>query len=361
MSGVLRLLRQWWREGVDYDWMSQAIASHSLLGAAKFAVGSGGVLTLIVNSAALSAPSGPQYHVSPVVVWLLSATALAWLVRWWVFPWPTAGESLALFAACDVIVTAVCMLNPSPVGRTFGLVLLAITGMHLCVFHTPKVVAAHTIWSLATVAAVSAPLVRAGDTAAAAVVVATMAAAIAVPPALQFGYWLFRRDMLSDPLTALLSRRGLEYQASVTFERAEPDPICVMVIDLDRFKSVNDTLGHPAGDQVLIHTAERLRATAPRDSIVARIGGEEFAVVARLPPASAVETADRLRRAIAEPIAEPMAAVSITASIGMAAAVSGPPATLDDLIHRADRAMYRAKQRGGDSVVVANDFSIQSS
>ncbi len=351
MSGVLRLLRTWWREGVDYDWMARAIASHSVLGTARFAVGSGGVLTLVLNAPAMLSESGPRYAVGSAAVWLLAVAALAWLVRWWFLPWPGATESVALFAAGDVVITAVCLLNPSQVARSVGMVLLVVMGMHLCVFHGPKVLAAHTLWSVVSVAAITAPLIRGGELGTAIVVLVTMAAAIGVPPGLQFGYWLFRRDMLSDPLTTLLSRRGLEYQSSVMFDRADPVPICVLVIDLDRFKAVNDTFGHSTGDEVLVHTADRLRAAAPRGSIVSRIGGEEFAIVARTSLAAATETAEHVRRAVAEPLA----AVSVTASIGVAAAASDPacPTSVDDLIRSADGAMYQAKQRGGDTVVIA--------
>ncbi|MFI5778989.1 diguanylate cyclase domain-containing protein [Nocardia sp. NPDC051570] len=351
MSGVQRLLRTWWREGVDYDWMTRATASHSALGAARVSVGSGGILTLVVNAPAMLSASGPQYPVGSAIVWLISALAIAWLVRWWLLPWPGAVESVALFAVGDLVITAACVLSPNQVARSIGLVLLVIMGMHLCVFHSPRVLAGHTIWALLSVVAVAVPLLGDGDDATAAVVIVTMAAAIAVPPGLQFGYWMFRRDMLSDPLTMLLSRRGLEYQSSVLFDRADPVPICVLVIDLDRFKTVNDTFGHSAGDEVLVRTADRLRTAAPRGSIVSRIGGEEFAIVTRTAPAAAAEIAERVRSAVAEP----MDSVSVTASIGVAGATLAPghPAFVDDLIQRADNAMYQAKQRGGDTVTIA--------
>jgi len=103
-----------------------------------------------------------------------------------------------------------------------------------------------------------------------------------------------------DPLTGLRNRRELE-RALTAYGPRSADPATLIYIDLDHFKRLNDTLGHPAGDAALAHVA-RLLETAVRDGdLVARIGGEEFAVwLPRTPLREALEVAERIRRSIAE-------------------------------------------------------------
>ena len=137
-------------------------------------------------------------------------------------------------------------------------------------------------------------------------------------------------------------------------------PFAVMALDLDRFKAVNDTWGHAAGDAVLVEVAQRLRAQLRQVDLLARIGGEEFLVA--LPdtaPEAAQAAAERLCHAISEaPIAlpEPEAqgrAVRITASIGLAPCDPlSDSAPVEALISRADRALLGSKAGGRNQVSV---------
>jgi diguanylate cyclase (GGDEF)-like protein len=158
-----------------------------------------------------------------------------------------------------------------------------------------------------------------------------------------------------DSLTGLLNRRALEERASVEFARSRRDggPVAMLVADLDGFKELNDSLGHPAGDQLLIRIASVLDAETRAVDAVGRIGGDEFAVL--LPGATSTAaraTAERLRLAVK--LSAKQARVGVTLSIGIAVA---PPAahTLDELWQAADRAMYQAKRAGGDRVGVDSD------
>ena len=120
----------------------------------------------------------------------------------------------------------------------------------------------------------------------------------------------------------------------------------VVFVDLDRFKPVNDTLGHDAGDEVLVVTAGRLAGVLRHDDIVGRLGGDEFLVVGRgLDSAgAAVALGERIRAALAEPAALESGPIRLHASIGIATATPGADAA--ELIKRADRAMYLSKQDG---------------
>lgn len=159
-----------------------------------------------------------------------------------------------------------------------------------------------------------------------------------------------RRLALVDPLTSALNRRGLDS----TFHRNE-EP-CVLLVDLDHFKQINDRFGHAVGDRVLRAVAATLGDVARHADDVVRLGGEEFLVVLRgASVAAGARVAERARTAIAAMrlTDEQGGEVSITASIGVAS--KKPDETRDALIARADAAMYRAKAAGRDRVVVDHE------
>ncbi|HLT70889.1 MAG TPA: GGDEF domain-containing protein, partial [Acidimicrobiales bacterium] len=156
-----------------------------------------------------------------------------------------------------------------------------------------------------------------------------------------------RRQATTDPLTRLANRSAFEMRLA----QAE-GPVSVAVLDLDRFKPVNDSYGHEVGDAVLRVVAERLALGVRRGDLAARIGGDEFAVVFAegTDHDDAVRSAARVVAAIEGPIAlEGGRRVSVGASVGVATA----PA--DEVVQRADAALYRAKRdkRAGPTVPVA--------
>jgi diguanylate cyclase (GGDEF)-like protein len=123
--------------------------------------------------------------------------------------------------------------------------------------------------------------------------------------------------------------------------------LAVMFIDLDRFKVINDTLGHPGGDRVLRGMADRLRDVLREGDTASRFGGDEFAVLCEdvRGEQEAIDIAERLGSVLAQPIALGGAEVLVTASVGIAVA-SGLSDNPEALVRRADAAMYRAKDQG---------------
>ena len=117
-------------------------------------------------------------------------------------------------------------------------------------------------------------------------------------------------------------------------------------IDLDKFKQVNDTLGHAAGDEALISTAQAIRAQFRECDVVGRFGGDEFVVFAPcIGREMAEQKAERLVQAGSFLLdAPPDGQIHLTASVGVYMVT--PPETLDDAVRRADEAMYRAKEKG---------------
>ncbi|MBU0928797.1 MAG: GGDEF domain-containing protein, partial [Spirochaetes bacterium] len=157
-----------------------------------------------------------------------------------------------------------------------------------------------------------------------------------------------------DVLTGLLNRHSLNARLELELRRAEEEdlPLSGMMIDIDRFKSINDSFGHLVGDDVLRAVGDALRACLRREDFAGRYGGDEFFVIL---PGSGVEAAlaiaGRIRTAIGDTdVAVAGARISATASIGVAQFEKGD--NLADWVGRADTAMYRAKQLGRDRVEV---------
>jgi diguanylate cyclase (GGDEF)-like protein len=156
-------------------------------------------------------------------------------------------------------------------------------------------------------------------------------------------------DALHDSLTGLGNRELLHREASRALEvmRAHGNGVAVLVLDLDRFKAVNDTLGHAGGDRLLQIVAERLRAQLRPDDVVARLGGDEFVVVLHDIADLAVAriTAVRLLDRVNGQCQIDGTSIDLTASLGVALAPDHG-VDFDALLRRADRAMYVAKAAG---------------
>ncbi len=167
------------------------------------------------------------------------------------------------------------------------------------------------------------------------------------------------RMALHDSLTGLANRSLLADRIAQALVRATQTPagVAVLFIDLDHFKVVNDTLGHEAGDALLVAVAARLSATARGAETVARVGGDEFVVVAEglRDRSEALVLAKRIQEALGQPISLGGVAHRIQASIGVASVGAGEHRPVTDLLAEADLAMYRAKERGRNRVELFHD------
>lgn len=159
-----------------------------------------------------------------------------------------------------------------------------------------------------------------------------------------------------DQLTGALNRRGMDeaFEREATRADRSQTPLCIALLDIDNFKRLNDTLGHQAGDQALIHLSAVIKeALRPSDS-VARYGGEEFVII--LPETSLEEasaTIERLQRELTKKFfMHENDRILVTFSAGVA--MRAPEESQEDMIGRADKAMYQAKKTGKNRVIVAN-------
>ena len=171
----------------------------------------------------------------------------------------------------------------------------------------------------------------------------------------------FERLSLTDPLTQIPNRLYFEQRLADEWSRSfrESESIAFMLIDIDHFKSINDTYGHPFGDQCLVSVAAVLRSNLYRDvDILARYGGEEFVVaLPGIGPADALLVAERLRTAVADLKLEAEGKpVPLTCSIGVATVSPRfAPGHVAAAIDQADRALYAAKGAGRNRVQMAED------
>ena len=161
----------------------------------------------------------------------------------------------------------------------------------------------------------------------------------------------------TDGLTGIKNHRAFQEKLTEEFERCVryQHPLSILLIDVDKFKNYNDDFGHPAGDEVLKRVAAAIREASRNTDFVARYGGEEFVVV--LPDTDAtgaMETGERVRRAIAEQTWERR---DITVSIG-AVSLTQATASAAELVESADRALYLSKERGRNRVTSAESQTL---
>ncbi len=155
----------------------------------------------------------------------------------------------------------------------------------------------------------------------------------------------------TDQLTGVANRSGLMHALKRSFD--EDERRLVAVVDLDRFKIVNDTFGHAVGDEVLGVVADRLRRSTPAGTVVSRSGGDEFVLLIRDPDVTVAELGPILTRVITDPIILGPRLIAISGSVGMARGDNATDVT--DLLQQADFALYEAKQQHGGSWVLADD------
>ena len=159
----------------------------------------------------------------------------------------------------------------------------------------------------------------------------------------------------TDEMTGLANRRSFISEASAQLAEADfaATGLCLFLIDLDHFKAVNDQYGHAAGDETLVHVSAQMRASIPAGALIARLGGEEFAVMLPFESFADIHAhAEALREAVANhPCLVDQDVIHVTISVGIG--IASTKDTVSSLLSRADCALYAAKDEGRNRFSIA--------
>lgn len=352
-------LRRWWRQPDHHEWLSGYLAARGLQRFTQFMVAAIVLALGVVPLLMLWSPSGPQGAVTRILSIIAAATCAIMAVLW-MTQWPTRRQSLVFMMLASTCLAVSCLMQSAPsYGLQMCTAFAALAG-YVAFFHTSRALAFTLVTAFLTATICAVEIGSDWDPVGAASKLLVLAVGLlAVPYSAQVLVHFLGSDALrsdTDPLTELPNRRGFYRSMSVLAAQSmnnRSSVLGVVMIDLDAFKRVNDTAGHAAGDQTLITVADILRRTRRGDSVIGRIGGEEFVVGLIGGPQTAAGLAERIRREIAQ------TPWNVTASVGVATAASGriPDGArrrfVQELVESADRAMYTAKRAGGDRVSVA--------
>ena len=347
--------RRWRRQRDHYDWLSGYLHARGMSASARVMMGTiAGGLALCLVAMQLSA-DGPVGAVPVVMTWIACAGGVAGALLW-MWRWPTRRQSLMFGLVSNTSIALACLAHPDPLAALIGCVAFAIIGAYFAFFHSTRVVL-YNFAVAATVGMVEAgrlafsghPVLGGVD------LLLILQVNMAMPLAIRALVNALSVDLLHsdrDPLTGLYNRRSFEYKTLGLLVARDAGELylTVAMVDLDRFKALNDTEGHLAGDRALVRVAQALRVNTAKSAVIARSGGEEFLV--------AYVSSHCQPKALAQQICDAIAALPdhVTASIGTACA---PLAHNDDASHQAliarltadaDAAMYCAKRRGGNQV-----------
>ncbi len=345
-------LKRWWQQSTHYDWLSGYLAARGMSGATRALMAFLAASFVACLLGLLSSPDGPVGTIPVVMTWLAVAGGVAGSTLFAV-KWPSRRESLAFALITIASIALACLAYPRPMPSVVGCIAFATIGAYIAFFHTTELVLYNfaVAASVATIGAVrmaadGQPILAAVDW------WLIIQVNIALPLAIQVLVRALGNDLLRaerDPLTGLLNRRTFRQQTSRLIDagRNADGHLAVALIDLDKFKSINDCYGHAAGDQALVHVARAIKQAAGDRAVVARSGGEEFVVAVASPGSDCRELAENLCSAIAESPAGITASVGTTA-VRLCDTEGDHKRLIDRLVDTADWAMYRAKRAGGN-------------
>ena len=360
----MKLLQRWWRQSDRYQWLAGYLEAHGVQTWARImmcaALAVGGVAPLLV----LASPAGPQSTVGRVVSVAAGivgmSTALLWIRR----GWPSRRRSVIFALVVTVCIATGLLTGTTPAVALAGCALFILIGGYVAIFHSAPLLFFCMAAAAGTAGVLALRLARHDPVVAVVELTIVVTTNLAVVISSNWMIHMLSVDMVNsdlDPLTGLLNRRACWTRATELVglhRRSRDSHLLIVIIDLDRFKKLNDTRGHAVGDRALVAIARALRSHSRQTAVVARIGGEEFLIADVIPaPDKAEEIAERLRAAI---LSTPP---HLTGSVGaVTIPLPGPAIPAGDLIDvlaaEADAAMYEAKRAGGNQFRVHESPSL---
>lgn len=348
-------IKRWWRQPDQYEWLSGYLHARGFSRTTQI------FMAVVAASGALvpaNALWGPNASHPDLLTALGVATGVAGLIFavLWLTTWPAWSASVGFAFTICVSIALGSWTSVDPVISLTSCAALAVSGGYLAFFHSTRLMTANMLVALSIAAIHAVDLAAQGQVIlAVSLYFLVLELNAGVPLAIQIvvralGFDLIQSDR--DPLTGLLNRRSTtrEIVAAILDDHREGRVLTLAVIDLDRFKELNDTLGHNAGDSALVAVSHALRGALPHSTIVGRVGGDEFLLADIQPAADSPRLGETARRAVAE------IPYDLTASVGTSAIPLGAVdvgnivEVLAQLTTQADVAMYRAKKAGGNGV-----------
>jgi diguanylate cyclase (GGDEF)-like protein len=345
-------LSQWWRQSDHYDRLSAHLAARGMDTLTRATVSLIACVLAVVAFGTAFSPTGPDSPGERVCALISCAGATAGAVLWAV-RWPARTTAIWFVLVANACIALISLVQGDPVVAMLTCTTFATLAIYIALFHRAWLMT----YNFAVAGAISAILaVRIARTID--IVVALCGYALllllnlAVPFGVQVVVHVLGADAVNaerDPLTGLFTRRAFRRRAKACLERAGQQQAfaVITVIDLDRFKQLNDSYGHSTGDDALVAVSRALLDATENTAVIGRSGGEEFVVADICRPEDVGRKAQHLCEVIA---ALPF---GVTASVGTAGIhpayrTGSRGDLLLELIAAADSAMYDAKRRGGN-------------
>ncbi|QLL07353.1 GGDEF domain-containing protein [Mycobacterium vicinigordonae] len=343
----------WWRQPDHYDQLGSLLQARGMAGRTRAAIAVIGLALAAVILATSFSTTGPRgmFQQACALGAVGGATVGALL---WVSRWPTHRQAVCFTLLSNASIALAALAQSNPLAGMLACTTFATMAGYIALFHAAPLMV-YNFLVAASIGVVEAwrQMGVYGFVSAACAFSVVITLNLGVPFGIQAVAHVLGIDAMRaehDQLTGLLNRRAFHLRAKRQLERQNPGCLVITVIDLDRFKQLNDRFGHSTGDDALVAVAQALREHTDDSAVIGRVGGEEFVIADVWHPAEVYARAQRLCDAIA---ALPF---NITGSIGTAAAEVGrrvpaaldTPARLNELICAADAAMYVAKRRGGN-------------
>jgi len=342
----------WWRQPDHYDELSSHLQARGMATVSRITISmiAGGMATDAL--ATIWTPTGPRSWIQ-LACTLAAFVGATWGALLWAFRWPTRTAAILFAVLATASIALIALVQRDPLIAMLTCATFTATASYIALFHTAPVMA-YNFGVAGLVGAVVGIRLAAKFNIALAFCdyLLLLLLNVGVPFGIQVVVHALSSDAVRaerDELTGLLTRRAFRRRAKARLEqgRNQFGHFVVTVIDLDRFKQLNDNYGHRTGDDALVSVARALRDTADDTAVICRSGGEEFVIADIWHPDEVEPRAQQLCDVIAA------LSFGVTASVGTAGIhpahrVGESVDLLAELIAAADDAMYVAKRRGGN-------------
>jgi len=310
----------------------------------------------LLSWALMHHPLGPHGTPSRSVIAVCAVSSVA-VGLWWIFGrWPSHRMTIAFVVWADIGLAVTSSLMSSPEARLTATGSTTLVGIFAAFLLGTTVLIWHCVAAALLVAGITAASIAFNHAGLwdlfpfySPVLIATLIMPIVIQTILEGTRRSMSttvREALQDPMTGLDNRRGMDQSVLRLLHRHPRSALLAVVIDVDRFKQLNDRWGHEYGDAALRAIGQALRSSIRAGDIAVRLGGDEFAVIAAIDnPSNATGFIARIQSALA-------GISGVTVSIGSACQPThhGDAAVIDYLLRHADRAMYESKNRGGNQL-----------